>query len=223
MRDLQIFIHDLQGNQIGELDLTDSDDFALKLTKSLASINDLGRRNTSFSLDFEAPQTKNNNKLLAGLRFASATKEILGKKPCSIMVDSNQIDKGFLYPFESEFDGMYKLVFRGDNNDWVEQLQDVELNELNWRDYLPPYARSEDATELYTFARIDVLNAQNSVSSDLIYPFVNRNNSGAVADLRPQLHMRSIIESMFEKIGYCTERLVRFLLGKGWRCWCCLY
>ena len=72
MRDLQIFILDLQGNQLGELDLTDSDDFALKLTKSLASINDLGRRNTSFSLDFDAPQTKNNNKLLAGYRIPTA-------------------------------------------------------------------------------------------------------------------------------------------------------
>ena len=48
MRDLQIFILDLQGNQLGELDLTDSDDFALKLTKSLAAIQDIGRRNTSF-------------------------------------------------------------------------------------------------------------------------------------------------------------------------------
>ena len=80
MRDLQIYILDLQGNQLGELELTDTDDFALKLTKSLASIQDLGRRNTSYSLDFEAPETKNNDKLLNGLRFSSANKDILGKK-----------------------------------------------------------------------------------------------------------------------------------------------
>jgi len=127
MRELQIFILDSAGNQLGELDLTGSDDFALKLNKSIATIKDLGRRNTSFSLDFEAPQTKNNNKLLAGLRFATHSKEILGQKPCSILVDGNQIDRGFLYPFASEFDGMYKLVFKGLNNDWVEQLKDVEL------------------------------------------------------------------------------------------------
>ncbi len=204
MRDLQIFILDLQGVQLGELDLTDSDDFALKLTKSIASINDLGRRNTSFSLDFEAPQTKNNNKLLAGLRFATATKEILGKKPCAIMVDGNQVDRGFLYPYESEFDGMYKLVFKGLNNDWVEQLQDVELNELNWRDYLTGL-RTEEATELFSGARFNVLNGQNSVNTDLIYPYVNRNNGTAAADLRPQLHLRSIVLAMFEKIGYTVN------------------
>ena len=77
MRDLQIFIYNDQNNQLGELDLTDVDDFALKLTKSIATINDLGRRNTSFSLDFQVPQTKNNNKLLSGLRFINAGKEIL--------------------------------------------------------------------------------------------------------------------------------------------------
>ncbi len=205
MRELQILILDLAGNQLGELDLTDSDDFALKLTKSIASINDLGRRNTSFSLDFEAPQTKNNNKLLAGLRFATASKEILGQKPCSILVDGNQIDRGFLYPYESEFDGMYKLVFKGLNNDWVEQLRDVELNELEWRDYLPPYTRSVDATELFSGARFGVLNGQNSVNSDLIYPYVNRNNGGAGADFRPQIHLRSIILAMFDKIGYTVS------------------
>jgi hypothetical protein len=176
----------------------------LKLTKSIASINDLGRRNTSFSLDFEAPQTKNNNKLLAGLRFATATKEILGKKPCSIMVDGNQVDRGFLYPYESEFDGMYKLVFKGLNNDWVEKLQDVELNELNWRDYLTGL-RTENATELFDGARIGVLNALNSVTTDIIYPYINRNNGGAAINFRPQLHLRSIILSMFEKIGYTVS------------------
>ena len=180
------------------------DDFALKLTKSIASINDLGRRNTSFSLDFEAPQTKNNNKLLAGLRFATASKQILGKKPCAIMVDGNQIDRGFLYPFASEYDGQYRLVFKGLNNDWVEQLRDVELNELNWRDYLTQ-TRSEDATELFSSQRIQLLNAQNSVDTDLIYPYINRYNGSEAISLRPQLHLRSIILSMFEKIGYTVS------------------
>ena len=135
MRDLQILIYDSLG-QVGELDLTDSDDFALKLTKSLASINDISRRNTSYSLDFEAPQTKNNNKLLNELRFVGADKDIIGNKECAILVDGNQIDRGFVYAYESEFDGMHKLVFKGLNNDWVERLRGVELNELPWRDYL---------------------------------------------------------------------------------------
>jgi hypothetical protein len=204
MRELQILILDLLGNEIGELDLTDSDDFALKLTKSIASINNLGKRNTSFSLDFEAPQTKNNNKLLAGLRFATASKEILGQKPCSIIVDGNQVDRGFLYAFESTVDGMYTLNFKGLNNDWVERLRDVELNELNWRDWVTGL-RTEDATEEFSGVRIGVLNAQNSVTSDLIYPAINRNNGGYSGDLRPQIHLRSIVLAMFEKIGYTVS------------------
>jgi len=204
MRDLQILILDTAGNQLGELDLTDSDDFALKLTKSLASINDLGRRNTSFSLDFDAPQTKNNNKLLAGLRFATHSKQILGQKPCSILVDGNQVDKGFLYPYESEFEGSYKLVFKGLNNDWVEQLRDVELNELEWRDYLTGL-RDIDATESFDSARITAVNQLNSTSADVIYPSMNRNNGGANADERPMLHLRSIVLSMFDKIGYTVS------------------
>jgi hypothetical protein len=201
MRDLQILIFDLVGGEIGELDLTDSDEFALKLTKSIASINDLGRRNTSFSLDFEAPQTKNNNKLLVGLRFIRASKEVLGKKACSIVVDGNQVDKGFLYPFESEFDGMYKLVFKGLNNDWVERLQDVELNQLKWLDHLTG-VRSIDATELFSGARFAQLNIQNSLTADLIYPYINRNNSSAAQDLRSQIHLRSVILAMFAETGH---------------------
>ena len=201
MRELQLFILDLAGNQLGELELTDNDDFALKLTKSIASINDLGRRNTSFSLDFKAPQTKNNNRLLAGLKFASHDKEVLGKKPCAIMVDGNQIDRGFVYPFESTMEGEYKLVFKGLNNDWVERLRDVELNELEWRDY-DTGLRSEDATDVFSSARINYLSSLNSDTQDLIYPDINRNNGGESTSLRPQLHLRSIILAMFEKAGY---------------------
>jgi len=204
MRELQIYILDLDGNQIGELDLTDSDDFALKLTKSIASINNLGRRNTSFSLDFDAPQTKNNNKLLAGLRFATHSKEILGQKPCAIMVDGNQVDRGFVYPFESTLEGSYKLVFKGLNNDWVEKLKDVELNQLNWRDY-DTGLRTEDANELYSSSRFSALNSLTSVDADLVYPYINRLNGGEVTAFRPQLHLRSIIISMFEKIGYTVS------------------
>ena len=209
MRDLQILIIDDQGNQLGELDLTNTDDFALKLTKSIASINNLGRRNTSFSLDFSAPQTKNNNRLLNGVRFITSSKDILGKKACSILVDGNQIDRGFLYAFESEFEGDYKLVFKGLNNDWVERLQDVNLNQLNWRDYRPPHAKSEDATEIFDSARFAALNVQSSdnVIGDLIYPYVNRNNTGLTADFRPQIHIRSIILAMFEKIGYTIGQM----------------
>ncbi len=203
MRDLQILIFDGAGGQLGELDLTDSDDFALKLTKSIASINDLGRRNTSFSLDFEAPQTKNNNKLLAGLRFATASKEILGQKECSILVDGNQVDRGFLYPYESEFDGMYKLVFKGLNNDWVERLRDVELNQLEWLDYQG--GRSVDATEFFDPTRVTALNTQTSHTADIIYPLVNRNNDGTFPNKRPQIHLRSIILQMFDKIGYTVS------------------
>ena len=203
MRELQILILD-NGAQLGELELTDSDDFALKLTKSLATINNIGQRNTSFSLDFEVPQTKNNNRLLSGLRFATADKSILGQKECSIVVDGNQVDKGFIYPFESTFDGMYKLVFKGLNNDWVEKLRDVELNQLNWRDYSTGL-RTEDALELFSGARFSVLNSQNSVNTDLVYPYENRFNAGAAVDFRPQLHLRSIILSMFEKIGYTVS------------------
>ena len=204
MRDLQILILDNTGSQLGELELTDSDDFALKLTKSLASINNIGKRNTSFSLDFEVPQTKNNNRLLSGLRFATASKEILGQKECSIVVDGNQIDKGFLYPFESTLEGMYKLNFKGLNNDWVEKLRDVELNQLNWRDYKTGL-RTEDATESYSNNRFITLNGQNSVNADLVYPYINRNNAWYSIDFRPQLHLRSIVLSMFEKIGYTVS------------------
>ena len=96
---------------------------------------------------------------------------------------------------------MYKLNFKGLNNDWVEQLRDVELNELEWRDYVTGL-RTVDATEYFHGTRFNQLNTENSVTADLVYPMINRNNTRAAAQKRPQLHLRSIFLAMFEKIGY---------------------
>jgi len=205
MTDLQLLVIDLNGTQLGEIELTDSKDFALKLTKSIADIKNVGKRSTSYSLDFKAPKTKNNNKLLDGIRFINHSKEVLGKKRCRILVKGNQIDTGFLYAFETQYKGDYKLVFKGGNNDWVEQLTDVYLNTLEWRDYRAPFTKSVDALELFDSSRFSVLNSGTAANYDLIYPYVNRNNGGAVADFRPQLHLKAVILAMFDKIGYTVD------------------
>lgn len=203
-REVRLLLLELNGTQIGELDLEDFDDFNLKLTKAISSIKDIRLRSTSYSLDFKVPKTKNNNKILNGVRFINHSKDILGQKQCIIIADGNQIDKGFVYAYESAYEDFYKLVFKGGNNDWLELIKGLELNALKWKDYSSGN-RSVDALEFFDSSRITILNQSNSSVADVIYPYIDRNNGGRVSDLRPQIHLRSFFLALFDTIGYSID------------------
>ena len=204
MREIKLLISEVNGTQLGELDLEDFEDFGLKLTKAISSITDIQVRSTSYSLDFKVPKTKNNNKLLNGLRFINHEKSVLSKKICVIIAEGNQVDNGFLYAYESTFEDSYKLVFKGGNNTWVELIKGLDLNQLHWRDYATG-TRGIDATERFDSPRISILNASNSTVGDLIYPYMDRNNSGAVVDFRPMIHYRSFFLALADAIGYTFD------------------
>lgn len=215
MRDLKLIISELNGTHIGVLDLKESSDFGLKLTRSIASIKDISARKTTYSLDFKIPKTPNNNVLLFGMKNLNSTdKTILSKKRVRVYLEENEIERGFIKFHLSELLDTYTATFYGGNADWVDKITPYYLSDLDWSNLNEPAA----GQETFTFARIDTINAGDSTNYDIVYPFIDRNNTGANSDLRPIFYVRKFFQRAFEKIGYTlTSNFLNstFLKGDG--------
>tara|TARA_R110000803_G_scaffold28710_1_gene66131 strand:- start:5996 stop:8374 length:2379 start_codon:yes stop_codon:yes gene_type:complete len=207
MRQIELQISESNGDSLGVLELENFKDFALTLTKAIGDINDFTKRKSTYSLDFDLPRTQVNNQILFGVANVNGVNEslkLVGRKNCRILVDKNQISYGFIRIYESKYKDSYKANFTGGNGDWVELLSNKYLNQLPWVSQLN--SGTTTASETFSQLRIDAVNALDSDSVDIVYPYVIRDNisEGDVSALRPQLYVRSVIKRMFESIGYTT-------------------
>ena len=204
MQDVKIIVTEDNGTVIGSLDLSKPTDFPLSLTKSIASIKDISKRNTYYSLDFNVPSTHNNNIILFGVKQINSTlnlKTILNKKRCLIYVGGNLLERGFVRFSLSTFEGDYRATFFGGNADWVELLSEVDLNQLDWENL----NEAAPGVELFTGTRITEVSQGDSDDYDISYPYIDRNASSNTTSFRPVLYMRKVIQRMFEKIGYTVD------------------
>lgn len=212
MREIQLILLDSSDNYLGTLDLEKFSDFPLSLNKGIGNINDIAKRESVYSLDFEIPKTANNLRLLFGANYVNASGnslKCLKKNKCRIIVDGNQIETGLIRIYSSEVDGMFSANFTGGNGDWVEDLSGVNLNELEWKAL--NNTGTTNASELYNDFRINTVNSLSVDNIDIVYPIIER-NVGAKYDngtsgnaTRPQLYLRNVIIRMFEKIGRTVE------------------
>ena len=219
MRQIELQISESNGTSLGVLELENFKDFALTLTKAIGDINDFTKRKSTYSLDFDLPKTQVNNQILFGVANVNGVNEsvkLIGRKNCRILVDKNQISFGFIRIYESRYKDSYKANFTGGNGDWVELLSNKYLNQLPWVTEINTGTTS--ASETFSQARIDTVNALDSDSVDIVYPYVIRDNisEADVSALRPQLYVRSVIRRMFESIGYTvTGGFIDTLFIKG--------
>lgn len=207
MREVVLQIFDSSNTFLGVLDLETFTDFPLSLNKGIGNINDISKRESVYSLDFEIPHTQNNNILLFGVQNVNASGDslkLIQKNPCRILVDGNQSEVGFIRIYTSNIKDKYKANFTGGNGDWVELLSGSNLNELPWLGEVD--SGTIEALDTYSPARIDELNLLDSSSTDLIYPIIQRNTQAfEPGSYRPQLYLRNVILRMFDSIGYSVD------------------
>ncbi len=208
MREIKLEIFDSTGTYLGDIQLENFKDFPLTLTKGIGDINNLTARQSVYSLDFEIPVTQNNNQLLFGVAYVNTSGDSLKslqRNTCRILVDGNQIEQGFIRVYEHTVNNTYKATFTGGNGDWVDLLANTYLNELEW--VAETNSGTVNATETFSSARIDAVNALDSNNIDIVYPYIERNvlSPTDTKYLRPQLYLRSVINRMFEKIGYTVD------------------
>jgi hypothetical protein len=180
----------------GTLDLLNGSNFPLVLNKSISDINDISRRDSFFSYDFEIPNNTTNNKILFGAEFVNAMdKAILGKQEAVILRNGTEYERGFVEVRTSRYLDKYTCNFFGGNADWVELGADVYLRDLDFRDKI----------HIFNSQTLMAINNGNVATRDFIYPFVDRNSPNDDQYKRPVFYVKRLFELFFEGIGYKVE------------------
>ena len=170
MNEVVIRILDNTNNVKGDLDLQNFDDFPLVITKGIVNLDNLKARTGTFTKNFKVPNTKNNSLLLSNVDDINSRKDFrdaLGRKPCVIMVNGNEIEKGFVQVSKS-YNGFdvdsFELVFFGNNIDWVKGAAETNVNSLDFA----------NNAQVYNVAGIDGANVSSYPTKEHCYPYISR-------------------------------------------------
>jgi len=208
MNEVIIRIIDTTNNVEGDLDLASYNDFPLAINKGIVNLDNLKERTGTYTKSFKVPNTRNNASLLSNVDNINSRKDYrkaLNRKPCIILVNDSPIEKGFVQ-VSKVYNGLevesFELVFYGNNIDWVKSAAELQLNQITtWEG---------NNQQNYTKVNINALNASDSDSHDIAYPYINRGGNSIkqstdVTDYRPVFYLKNIISKCFEELGYQTQ------------------
>lgn len=199
-------IRDPDNNLEGILEVKDSVGFPLSLTYSVADIKNATPTNNryrsgTFTKTFELAGSQANDQLLQHLYDTNISdpKDIKAKKPCVIKINGTPYLRGNLRVTDvvtSNDVKTYKVTATGNNLVWVDQFNELRLNELNFGSHV-----FDEATIEASWIASDL---------DYYYPFTNygqweQGDQVTVNDLRPGVFFKSIIDKAFTSIGYAVE------------------
>ena len=195
-KQVTIRILDTDNSVLGDLDLKDFTDFPLVITKGIVNIDNLKARTGSYTKVFKVPNTKNNAALLNSVDDINSRKDYkdaLNRKPCAIMVDGAEVEKGFLQ-VSRVYNGFeldsFELVFFGNNVDWVKQASELDLRDIT------TFANN---SQTYDSAGIQAANSATSDTYDHAYPLVDRSGD---KPYKPVYYLRSLIEKGLNQLGW---------------------
>lgn len=196
--------------QLGSLGFLDvSEDVILPLTFSIAEIQDISKRQGSYSKTIQLPGTSQNNFLFGNL-FDANTKQATFKAnkrtPCTILQNSIPILNGYLQlvniikltPSQENQDQeiLYEvLVVDGTSNLYLD-LSDRLLSDLTgWEKY----------THQYNIANILATSAH---TANDIYTYIlteNTQSTYGLTDFQPAIYAKSYMDRIFIDAGYSYE------------------
>jgi hypothetical protein len=166
---------DWENSIVGELDISDHNDFPLALTFQISDIQKITSASGNYSKTFKIPATKHNNNLLKNLYVPNSIHEtaVTAMKKCRIIVNDLYSLEGLLQVSGvggyGERCSYYNCVFYGNNVSWAGLITNSSLNEVDWGTN-----PDEGGTKLlYTRGRVKTSWSQvdcNSTSSYLVYP-----------------------------------------------------
>jgi len=207
MNEVVIRILDNTNNVKGDLDLQNFDDFPLVITKGIVNLDNLKARTGTFTKNFKVPNTKNNSLLLSSVDDINSRKDFrdaLGRKPCVIMVNGNEIEKGFVQVSKS-YNGFdvdsFELVFFGNNIDWVKGAAEKNVNSLDFA----------NNAQVYNVANINLANNSDLPAYEHCYPYISRggalsgDNDTVVEEYYPCFYLSGIINRGLNSLGYTVN------------------
>jgi len=131
MRAAQLYIKDT-GKYI---QLGMDSDFPFTLSKSIAEIQDVSKRNKTFSKSFKIPATEDNVKALGYPHVIGTDLDAVNvyKQQCLVIVNGNVIDDGYVYILKARRDTDaidFECQFVGGNEAWVVALQSLKMSDM---------------------------------------------------------------------------------------------
>ena len=131
MRAAQLYIKDT-GKYI---QLGQGGDFPFTLSKSIAEIENVSKRNKSHSLTFKVPATEDNVAALGYAHIIGTDLDAVNvyKKPCFVIVNGNVIEDGYVYILKATRDREaleFECQFVGGNESWVVALQSLKMSDI---------------------------------------------------------------------------------------------
>lgn len=179
----------------GDFDLFGNDDIVQ--TFSVFNFEDITSRSGEYTNLFDLPLTNNNLSIIESCNVIITVNTFPYKKtPCDILVDGSFFRTGFIVI--DSIGSTIKAKFFSGNTNFFFVLKSYTLQDLDWSDL--------DHIWGYT----EALYACNN-NLDYFYPVMDYNNqtlAGDILDIRkvlPATKAISIIERMFEKVGYTID------------------
>lgn len=131
MRAAQLYIKDTSKYiQLGQ-----DSDFPFTLSKSIAEIQDVSKRNKTFSKTFKIPATEDNISALGYPHIIGTDLDAVSvyKKECFVIVNGNVIEEGFVYILKARKNINvidFECQFLGGNESWVVGLQSLKMSQI---------------------------------------------------------------------------------------------
>lgn len=191
----------------GNVDLYDN--VPVSLNYSVAEIQDISKKNTSFSKTIVLPGTKNNNELLGQLFDVSVSNsnfDINRKVPCTIYGADIVLMKGYfrliainkVSPTSIGGEELieYEVLVFDQTTDFYDKLSDRLLSDLDFSQYNHTYGYSA------------IVGSSAHTSNDVYtYPMLYNGNTTyyTTTDFQPAIYLKSYIDAAFNEIQYSYE------------------
>lgn len=207
-------------------------DFPFTLTKSIAEIQDVSKRNKTHSKTFKIPATEDNVKALGYAHVIGTDLDAINvyKQQCFIIVNGNVIEDGYVYILKAfrEKDAIqFECQFVGGNEAWVVALQSLKMSDVTYNtsgslvtvDYNDTGVKARYNTDPTTLADPSHIfitpyiyqfsdGTSDDHNSSTTYTGNSRNAKGT--DFWPAFRLDYLIDAIF---GTATNPLVQFTQG----------
>lgn len=212
---------DIGKNVIGELDITNSEDFPLAITYAISDGNDIEAKFGDYSKSFDVPATKNNNKLLEHVGNAQIidSKNMYGLKDCRILVGEIEFFTGKIQvggvTQQSSIDS-YNCTVYGGNYSWLSEIKSSNLCDIFNSDYYIDYSYDD----IYNKMTNSNYAGGYAPGNPYLFPLISygdfypEGTNGIVnlydptdpsQDWRPAYWIYDMIQKIFDNIGYNIE------------------
>ena len=215
------------------IELEQGGDFPFTLSKSIAEIQDVSKRNKTHSKTFKIPATEDNVKALGYPHVIGTDLDAINvyKQQCLVIVNGNVIDDGYVYILKAKRETEaieFECQFVGGNESWVVALQSLKMSDIQYN------TSGSSVTVNYNDSTIRArYNTNPTTLADPSYvfitPYIHMFNDGSIGqtigatntkigrsrnaraqDFWPAFRIDFLVDAIF---GTATNPLVQFMQG----------